>query len=227
VIGNRCVAEVIGTFALVFTGCAAVVVNDLYGGGIGHLGINIVFGLIVMAMVYSIGNVSGAHINPAVTIGFYVAGRFPANFILPYVASQFAGAILAGLTLKVLFPTHETLGGTYPVVPMPTAIAIEVLLTFILMYVILNVSTGHKEKGIMAGVAVGGVVTLNALIGGPLTGAAMNPARSLGPAIATMNLDSIWLYLTAPVLGAVLAWPACRMTQGPNCRPPPAIGEDP
>lgn len=223
----RCFAEVIGTFALVFTGCGAVIVNDLYGGGLGHLGINIVFGLVVMAMVYSIGNVSGAHINPAVTIGFYVAGRFPVKLILPYVASQFAGAILAGVMLRLLFPTHGTLGGTQPAVPIPSAIAIEVLLTFILMYVILNVSTGHKEKGIMAGVAVGGVVTLNALVGGPLTGAAMNPARSLGPALASMNLESIWLYLTAPVIGAILAWPACRMTQGPNCRPPPAIGEGP
>lgn len=226
-IRNRCIAEVIGTFMLVFTGCCAVVVNDLYGGAIGHLGINIVFGLVVMAVIYSIGNVSGAHINPAVTIGFYVAGRFPGRFILPYVSSQFAGAILAGWTLRFLFPTHETLGGTSIIVPISSAIVIEVLLTFILMYVVLNVSTGHKEKGIMAGVAVGGIVTINALIGGQLTGAAMNPARSLGPAVASMNFDTIWLYLTAPVLGAMLAWPACRLTQGPNCQPPPAIGEDP
>jgi MIP family channel proteins len=227
VIRNRCYAEVFGTFALVFTGCGAVIVNDLHGGGLGHLGINIVFGLIVMAMVYSIGNVSGAHINPAVTLGFYFAGRFPANFILPYIASQFAGAILAGVILKFLFPAHPDLGSTSLAVPVGNGVAIEILLTFILMYVILNVSTGHKEKGIMAGVAVGGVVTLNALIGGPLTGAAMNPARALGPALASMHLQSIWLYLVAPVVGALLAWPACRLTQGPNCRPPPAIGEDP
>jgi len=224
-IRQRCFAEMMGTFILVFTGCGAVIVNDLYGGVLGHLGINIVFGLVVMAVVYSLGNVSGAHINPAVTIGFYVAKRFPASLLLPYIASQFVGAILAGLVLNALFPTHPNLGGTALAVPVGTGIAIEILLTFILMYVILNVSTGHKEKGIMAGVAVGGVVTLNALVGGPLTGAAMNPARALGPAVASMNFDHMWLYMTMPVVGAVLAWPACRWTQGPDCQPPAAIGE--
>lgn len=217
---DRYVAEVIGTFALVFAGCGAIIVDDLYGGQLGSVGICIVFGLIVMAMVYSIGNISGAHINPAVTIGFYVAGRFPLRLVVPYITCQLVGAVMAGVVLRSLFPGHESLGGTSPAVPVGSALAVEVLLTFILMFVILNVSTGHKEKGIMAGVAVGGVVALNAMVGGPLTGASMNPARSLGPAIAALDLSSMWLYIVGPVIGVVAAWPTCRWIQGQDCCPP-------
>jgi len=223
---DRYVAEVLGTFSLVFAGCGAIIVNDLYGGQLGLVGICIVFGLIVMAMVYSIGNISGAHINPAVTIGFYVAGRFPFRLVLPYIVCQLAGAVLAAGILRFLFPGHENLGGTAPAVPIVSALAVEVLLTFILMFVILNVSTGHKEKGIMAGVAVGGVVALNAMVGGPLTGASMNPARSLGPALVSMDLQSMWIYILGPVIGVVVAWPTCRWIQGPDCCPPISQGGD-
>ena len=218
--GNRYISEVIGTFALVFAGCGAIVVNDLFGGVLGHLGICIVFGLIVMAMVYATGNVSGAHINPAVTLGFYFAGRFEARAVAPYIASQLVGAIAAAAVLRFLFPEHPTLGSTLPAVPMTQAFVMEVLLSFILMFVILNVSTGHMEKGIMAGVAVGGTVALNAMFGGPLTGASMNPARSLGPALLSQNLDTIWIYLAAPVVGTFIAWPTCRWIQGDGCCPP-------
>ena len=223
--GNLYVSEVIGTFALVFAGCGAIVVNDLYGGVIGHLGICIVFGLIVMAMVYATGNVSGAHINPAVTLGFYFAGRFEAKEIVPYISSQLVGAIAAAAVLRFLFPEHATLGATLPAMPLAQTFVMEVLLSFILMFVILNVSTGHMEKGIMAGVAVGGTVALNAMFGGPLTGASMNPARSLGPALLSQNLDTIWIYLTAPVVGTFIAWPTCRWTQGKDCCPPRRRGE--
>jgi aquaporin Z len=223
--GNLYVSEVIGTFALVFAGCGAIVVNDLYGGVIGHLGICIVFGLIVMAMVYATGNVSGAHINPAVTLGFYFAGRFEAKEIVPYIASQLVGAIAAAAVLRFLFPEHATLGATLPAMPLAQTFVMEVLLSFILMFVILNVSTGHMEKGIMAGVAVGGTVALNAMFGGPLTGASMNPARSLGPALLSQNLDTIWIYLTAPVVGTFIAWPTCRWTQGDDCCPPRRRGK--
>ena len=223
---DRYVAEVLGTFSLVFAGCGAIIVNDLYGGQLGLVGICIVFGLIVMAMVYSVGNISGAHINPAVTIGFYVAGRFPFRLVLPYIACQLAGAVLAAGILRFLFPGHENLGGTSPAVPIVSALTVEVLLTFILMFVILNVSTGHKEKGIMAGVAVGGVVALNAMVGGPLTGASMNPARSLGPALVSMDLQSMWLYIAGPLIGVILAWPTCRWIQGPDCCPPISKGGD-
>lgn len=221
---DRYVAEVLGTFSLVFAGCGAIVVNDLYGGQLGLIGICIVFGLIVMAMVYSVGNISGAHINPAVTIGFFVAGRFPLRLVAPYIVCQLAGAVLAAGILRLLFPEHENLGGTSTNLPMASALAVEVLLTFILMFVILNVSTGHKEKGIMAGVAVGGVVALNAMVGGPLTGASMNPARSLGPALVSMDLSLMWLYIVGPIIGVILAWPTCRWIQGRDCCPPISQG---
>ena len=214
---NRFLAEGIGTFALVFSGCAAIVVNDLYSNALGHLGVSLVFGLIVMAVIYSVGNISGAHINPAVTLGFMFAGRLEKRQVIPYIACQLTGAILAAIVLWLLFPEHETLGSTLPSVDIGKAFAIEVILSFLLMFVILNVSTGHMEKGIMAGVAVGGTVAMEALIGGPLTGASMNPARSLGPGIISGNWDTLWIYIFATVLGAYLAHPACRWIQGKEC----------
>ena len=218
--GNRYIAEVIGTFTLVFAGCGAIVVNDLFGGVLGHIGVCMVFGLVVMAMVYATGNISGAHINPAVTLGFFFAGRLSGSQILPYIVSQLVGAVAAAGVLRLMFPEHATLGATLPAVGLIPAFTMEVLLSFILMFVVLNVSTGHMEKGIMAGVAVGGTVALNAMFGGPLTGASMNPARSLGPALLSQNLDTLWIYLSAPVVGTFLAWPTCRWTQGDECCPP-------
>ena len=216
-IGNRYLAEVVGTFALVFAGCGAIIVNDSFGGVLGHVGVSLVFGLVVMSMVYAVGNISGAHINPAVTLGFLFAGRLERPAAFAYFASQFAGAILAALVLRLLFPEHDTLGATLPAVSLMRAFVVETLLTFLLMFVILNVSTGHMEKGIMAGVAVGGTVAMEALVGGPLTGASMNPARSLGPALVSGQFDSLWIYLSAPVLGAYLAYPTCRWIQGEEC----------
>ena len=214
---NRYIAEAIGTFALVFAGCGAIVVNDQFGGALGHAGVCLVFGLVVMAMIYSIGNISGAHLNPAVTLGFRFAGRLDNRAVLPYIGSQVAGAVAAAALLRMLFPEHDTLGATLPATDLARAFATEVVLSFLLMFVILNVSTGHMEKGIMAGVAVGGTIALEALIGGPVTGASMNPARSLGPALVSGHLDSLWLYLTAPIVGTFLAWPTCRWIQGPDC----------
>jgi MIP family channel proteins len=213
---QKTLAEAFGTFSLVFFGCGAIVVNELYGG-LGHLGVCTVFGLIVMVMIYAIGNVSGAHINPAVTIGFYVARRINAKDSAIYILAQFAGALAAAALLRGILGNTAALGATIPSVGMWQTIAFEVVLTFVLMLVILNVSTGHKEKGIMAGVAVGGMVALAALVGGPLTGASMNPARSLAPAIVSGSLASWWIYLVAPVVGAILAKPVCRLIQGPGC----------
>jgi MIP family channel proteins len=213
-IGNRYLAEGVGTFALVFAGCGAIVVNELYGGPLGHLGVSLVFGLIVMTMIYSVGNVSGAHLNPAVSFGFFLAGRLSLRVFPGYVVSQTSGAILAAAFLRLLFPEATGLGATVPSVDLLRAFAFEVLLTFLLMLVILNVSTGHMEKGIMAGVAVGGTIALEALVGGPVTGASMNPARSLGPALVSGELGVIWLYLTAPLLGAALAGPVSSWLQG-------------
>jgi aquaporin Z len=215
--GNLYLAEVIGTFTLVFAGCGAIVVNDTSNQVLGHVVICLVFGLVVMAMIYSVGNISGAHLNPAVTLGFLFARRLEMRAVLPYIASQAAGAVAAGLALRMLFPGHESLGATLPSITFGRAFAVEVLLSFILMFVILNVSTGHMEKGIMAGIAVGGTVALDALFGGTLTGASMNPARSLGPAIACGNIESLWIYLTAPVAGTFLAHPTCRWIQGTEC----------
>ncbi|MCG8415697.1 MAG: aquaporin [Pseudomonadales bacterium] len=212
-------AEIIGTYLLVFAGCGAIIVNDLYGGVLGHLGVNAVFGLVVMAIIYSLGNISGAHINPAVTIGFYFAGRIPAQDLPPYIAAQIVGAIAAGLTLLVLFPDHTTYGSTLPAISVERAFLMEVLISFSLMFVILNVSTGHQEKGMMAGAAIGGTVTLFALFAGPVTGASMNPARSIGPAVAALDFQSLWIYLLAPVLGMCLTSPFCKLIQGSACCP--------
>lgn len=206
-----------GTFFLVLAGCGAIVVNDVMGGVLGHGGIALAFGLVVMIMIYAVGNISGAHLNPAVTIGFYVAGRFQGNRILPFVFSQLGGALFAALLLKLCFPEHQTLGATLPAFSALNAFVIELILSFGLMFVILNVSTGHMEKGIMAGVAVGGTVALEALVGGPLTGASMNPARSIGPALLSGELNHLWVYVVAPITGAVLAFPTCRWVQGADC----------
>ena len=214
---NIYIAEAIGTFALVFAGCGAIVVDDLFGAPLGHTGVSMVFGLIVMVMIYSIGNISGAHINPAVTLGFFFAGRIQKKDILPYVASQLTGAVAAAGLLKLLFSSHESLGATLPSGGIVNAFVLEIVLSFFLMFVILNVSTGHMEKGIMAGVAIGGTVALEALMGGPVSGASMNPARSLGPALLSGNISTLWIYITAPVIGAWLAHPTCRMIQGDEC----------
>ena len=190
---NKYVSEFIGTFFLVFAGTGAIIVNDLTGGQITHVGVALVFGLVVMAMIYSIGNISGAHLNPAVTLGFLVSGRLEKRQALPFIISQFFGALTASLLLRFLFPTHGTLGITVPSGTVFQTFALESLLSFLLMFVILNVSTGAKEKGIMAGVAVGSTIALGALFAGPITGASMNPARSLAPALMSDHLENVWI----------------------------------
>jgi MIP family channel proteins len=213
---GRYFAEALGTFAMVFAGCGAIVVNDATGA-LGHAGVSLVFGLIVMAMIYAVGNISGAHLNPAVSVGFFAARRLRATEAAGYVSSQCAGAVLAALLLRITFAGDGTLGATAPTGGIAAAVTVEVVLTFLLMFVILNVSTGHFEKGVMAGVAVGGTVALGALMGGPVSGASMNPARSLGPALLSGQLAHLWIYLAAPVVGALLAVPTCRLIQGPGC----------
>lgn len=209
--------ELAGTFILVFAGAGAVVVDDLYGGIVGHLGIALVFGLVVMAVIHSIGDVSGAHINPAVTLGFWAARRLPGREVLPYVVAQCSGALLAALLLRGLFPAAEAMGTTVPAGPLWQSWVLEIVLTAILMFVILSVSTGAKEKGILAGAAIGAVVGLEALFAGPVSGASMNPARSLGPAVAAWSWGPLWIYLTAPFLGGLAAVPLCRFTRGKSC----------
>jgi aquaporin Z len=198
-------AELIGTFCLVFAGTGAIVINDQFGGAVTHVGIALTFGLIVTAMIYSLGEVSGAHINPAVTIGFWLARRFESALVLPYVVAQCAGAILASLTLWALFPTHENLGATAPSGAWYQTLILEFILTAILMLVILRVSNS-KTLGLGAvAIAVGATVGLEAMFAGPVSGASMNPARSLGPALMSMNLSHLWIYLVATIAGAGFA----------------------
>ncbi|MEE3327691.1 MAG: aquaporin [Myxococcota bacterium] len=216
-LSKRALSEMIGTFALVFIGTGAIVVNDVTGGAISHLGIALAFGLVVMTMIYAVGDVSGAHLNPAVSLAFWVARRLPRHELFAYWGGQFSGAILASLLLRAIFYSHETLGVTTPAAGLTQSFVLEVVLTFFLMFVILGVATGAKEKGIMAGVAVGAMVCLGALFGGPVSGASLNPARSLAPALVTGALASVWLYLLAPCVGAWFAVGACRVIREPGC----------
>lgn len=219
-------AEGFGTFCLVFAGTGAVVVDDVHGGAVTHVGVALTFGLVVLAMIYTLGDVSGCHLNPAVTLGFCAAGRFERARVLPYVLAQCAGAVLASLALRALFPAHARLGATLPADTALQAWVVEFILTLILMVVILSVSTGAKEKGVSAGVAVGAVIALEALFAGPVSGASMNPVRSLAPAIVAGRLEYLWVYLTAPVAGALAAVLVCGVIHGPDgcCRPEPAPG---
>jgi aquaporin Z len=214
---RKLAAELFGTFALVFAGTGAIVVNAASGGQVTHVGVALTFGLIVLAMVYAVGNVSGAHLNPAVTVGFAVAGRFPAQQVVPYVLAQCAGALLASAALRLLFPEHPNLGATLPAGTALQSFIFEVILTLLLMFVVLSVATGAKERGLMAGVAVGGVVALEALFAGPVCGASMNPARSLAPAVVSGHLEHLWVYLAAPTLGAALAVGVCGCVHEAGC----------
>ncbi len=204
---RRFLAEAMGTFALVFCGTGAIVIDHISGGGVSHVGVALTFGLVVMAMIYALGDVSGAHLNPAVSLGFAVARRLEARLLAPYVLSQLCGAMAASLTLLWMFGNVAGLGATTPAGSDWQSFALEAILTGILMFVILCVSTGSKESGTMAGIAIGGVIGLEALFAGPICGASMNPARSLAPAVVSGHLASLWVYLTAPFLGSVLAAP--------------------
>ena len=221
---RKMAAEAFGTFALVFAGTGAIVINETSGGTITHAGVAITFGLIVLAMIYAIGDVSGCHLNPAVTLGFYAARRFSGRLVAPYLISQCAGAILASITLRLMFPSSITLGVTTPAGAAAQSFVMEFLLTLILMFVILSVSAGSKEKGLLAGVAIGSVIALEAMFAGPVSGASMNPARSLAPALVAMQFGSLWIYLVAPIMGAVASVAVCRCIHPPGCCGQPSEG---
>ena len=210
-------AEFLGTFALVFAGTGAIVINHASNGAITHAGIALTFGLIVLAMIYALGDVSGAHLNPAVTTGFAAAGRFPWRAVPGYVGAQLLGAFVASGLLRFLFPSDPTLGATLPAGAPMQSFVLELVLTFLLMFVILSVSTGAKEKGITAGIAIGAVIALEAMFAGPICGASMNPARSLAPAVVSGHLEHLWIYFAGPVLGALLAIPACCGVRESGC----------
>jgi aquaporin NIP len=215
-------AEFIGTFALVFAGTGAIVIDEVSHGAVTHAGVALTFGLIVLAMIYTLGDISGAHINPAVTIGFWISRRLPGREVLPYIASQCGGALLASGVMRLLFPENRLLGTTQPAGSALQSFVLEFLLTALLMFVILGVSTGAREKGITTGIAVGSVIGLEAMFAGPITGASMNPARSLGPALVSGQIANLWVYLIAPVLGAAAGVLGCRCIREPGCCSGPA-----
>ena len=208
---KKLLAEFLGTYALVFASTGSIIVNQQYNGIVTHVGISIVCGLIVTGMIYTFGDISGAHINPAVSIAFGIAGRFPVKLLAPYILSQVAGALLASLTLKYFFPSNEMLGANAPAIPELKAFILEMILAFFLMLVIINVASGSKEQGMFAGLAIGAVVTLEIMFAGPASGASMNPARSFGPAVASGHLEHLWIYLLAPVAGMAMAIPVFKI----------------
>jgi MIP family channel proteins len=215
-LSRRLCAEAFGTFCLVFAGTGAAVVDEVTGGGVSHVGVALAFGLVVMAMVYALGNVSGCHINPAVTLGLWAAGRCERSLVLPFIASQCAGALLASGTLRVLFPESGTLGATLPAGSVLQSLVFEFILTLILMVVILSVASGGSEIKQIGGIVIGGVIGLEALFAGPISGASMNPARSFAPAVATMHFDHLWLYIVGPIAGALAGVPLGRFMHPPS-----------
>ncbi len=221
---RRTAAEGIGVFALVFAGCGAIVTEAEHPGSLGTVGIALVFGLVVMAMIYATGHLSGAHLNPAVTVAFVLTRHFPRTEALAYLAAQVVGALGAAGLLAAIWPSEPAaLGTTIPTVGAGSALAYEAVLTAFLMFVILAVATDTRAVGAAAAIAIGGTVGLDALFGGPITGASMNPARSLGPALVAGELHDLWIYLAGPLAGAVLGAGAYQLVRGEQ--PAGAMGE--
>ncbi len=216
---RRAAAEALATFALVFAGCGAVVANSRYHGALGTVGVALVFGLVIMVMVYATGHLSGAHINPAVTIAFTVTRHHSVRDAAVYIAAQLGGATAGALVLLGVWPSAPAdLGATVPTVGVGSAFIYEALLTALLMFVIMAVATDTRAVGAAAAIAIGAVIGLDALFGGPVTGASMNPARSFGPALASGTWTDFWVYVAAPIAGAVLGAVAYQTVRGPRPR---------
>ena len=214
-LARRAGAEALAAFALVFAGCGAIVANARYDAALGTVGVAIVFGLVIMVMIYATGHLSGAHINPAVTAAFALTGHFPPREAFAYVAAQCLGAVAGALLLLSAWtdkPAH--LGATVPSVRTGTALVYEIVLTAFLMFVIVAVATDTRAVGAAAAIAIGGTVGLDALFGGPITGASMNPARSLGPALAAGEWRHFWVYVAGPLIGACLGALAYQLVRG-------------
>jgi aquaporin NIP len=210
---RQLVAEAIGTFALVFAGCGAIMV-DAKTHQLGHVGVAITFGLVIMFGIYAVGHISGAHFNPAVTFGFALSRHFPWRRALGYSAAQLAGALAAAAVLRASLDNRADLGTTLPSGSQGQALVWELVLTFFLMFVIMAVATDTRAVGEAAAIAIGGTVGLDAMFGGPVSGASMNPARSIGPALVSGNLHALWLYVAAPLLGAAGAAVTYQFVRG-------------
>ena len=200
---RRSLAELVGTFGLVFAGTGAIIINAETGGVIGHVGIGLTFGLVIMVMIYATGHISGAHFNPAVTLAFAAARHFPLPHVPVYIAAQLAGGLLASMLLRGMFGNVANLGATLPAGSDGQSFLLEIVLTFFLMFVIIAVATDVRAVGQAAAIAIGGTVGLEALFAGPISGASMNPARSLAPALVSGTWESQWLYIAGPVAGAL------------------------
>jgi aquaporin NIP len=218
-LARRLAAELLGTFCLVFAGTGAIVINGVSGGQLGHGGIAAAFGLVVAVMIFAVGHISGAHMNPAVTAGFAVGRHFPVIEVVPYWVAQVAGAILASLSLRALFGTAHGLGVTQPhYVGRFSALVLEAGLTAVLMIVVLAVATDTRAAGSLAAIAIGGTIGLEALVLGPITGASMNPARSLAPALVAGDWTNLWIYIVGPITGAVVGVAIYEALRGPSGR---------
>src|ERR671918_791694 len=224
---RRATAEGFAAFALVFAGCGAIVANARYDGALGAVGVSLVFGLVIMAMVYATGHLSGAHINPAVTVAFTLSRHFPARDAAAYIAAQLAGATVAALLLLAVWPEQPAeLGATVLSVGVGSALVYELVLTAVLMFVITAVATDTRAVGAAAAIAIGGTVALDALFGGPITGASLNPARSFGPAVASGELGDLWIYLVGPLAGAGLGALAYQLVRGEHPAAPASLNDE-
>ncbi len=219
-LARRTAAEGLAAFALVFAGCGAVVANASYQRTLGTVGIAVAFGLVIMVMVYATGHLSGAHINPAVTIAFSLTRHFPAREAFAYVGAQCVGAIIAAFLLLAVWPDQPAnLGATVPSIGVGSAVLYEAILSAILMFVIMAVATDTRAVGAAAAIAIGGTVGLDAIFGGPVTGASMNPARSLGPALASGTWTDFWVYFVGPISGAAIGAFAYQLVRGEHGEP--------
>ncbi len=206
-VARAALAEGIGTFALVFAGTGAVIIDTTTGGAVTHVGIGLTFGLVIFVMISAVGHISGAHFNPAVTLAFACARHFPWSRVAPYLLAQVGGALLASVLLRGMFGNVAHLGATLPRGSDGQSLLLEAVLTFFLMFVITAVATDTRAVTQTAALAIGGTVGLEALFAGPISGASMNPARSLAPALVGGTGASLWLYLIGPILGAIAgAW---------------------
>jgi aquaporin NIP len=219
-LARRALAEGLATFALVFAGCGAIIANQHSDGGLGVVGIGAVFGLIIVVMIYATGHLSGAHINPAVTVAFTLTRHFPGRDAIAYIAAQVAGAVLGGLVLLAVWPDKPAhLGASVPSIGVGSALVYEIVLTAFLMFVIMAVATDTRAVGAAAAIAIGGTVGLDAIFGGPITGASMNPARSFAPALVSGTWTDFWIYIAGPVLGDALGAFAYQLVRGEHPRP--------